>query len=118
MSAKRTPIEQFLPAYMKAAKEGMTKEAFAEQIGVKPSTVYQRVYEIRKNGHPEVPLLRSEGVKSLKERIDAILGDAKPEAKAPKQKAKAKAEPKVEEPKLVADDEADAEEQTLSEIFG
>jgi transposase len=108
------PIEKFLPLYMKAAETGMTKEEFAEKIGVLPATVYQRVYELRHEGL-DIPLLKSEGRVSKMEKAKAILaqlrGGAKAAEAAPKSPLKAKAKAKKEE---VVED-AVAEEPTLSE---
>lgn len=97
MTAKRIPIEKFLPLYLKAAEQGVTKEDFAKSVGLKPSTVYQRVYEIRAEGH-DIPLLRTAGRIPLNEKIQAILeeynadgGKAKPKA-VKKESAPAKQE--------------------------
>ena len=45
----RVSIEKFLPLYLEAVKNGLNREEFAEQIGVKPLTVYQRVVKLRQD---------------------------------------------------------------------
>lgn len=74
MADKRIPIEKFLPLYLKAAEEGMTKEDFAKKVGLKPSTVYQRVYELRADG-ADIPLLKTAGRIPIKDKVKAILAD-------------------------------------------
>lgn len=76
MTVKRIPVEKFLPLYMKAAEQGMTREEFAKSIGIQPTTVYQRVYEMRRKGH-DIPLLAAEGRTTLDEKIEAILAQCK-----------------------------------------
>jgi transposase len=90
MADRRIPIEQFLPLYLKAVEEGMTKEQFAKKIGVKPATVYQRVYELRRAG-AELPSLPAATRRSLSERVRDILaehqgGNGKAKAKPAKVK--------------------------------
>lgn len=100
MATKRIPIEKFLPLYLKAAEEGMTKEAFAESVGLKPATVYQRVYEIRAEGH-DIPLLRTAGRIPLNEKVQAILADytsGKVKAKPTQKKEVVKAEAEESDP--------------------
>ena len=100
MATKRIPIEKFLPLYLKAAEEGMTKEAFAESVGLKPATVYQRVYEIRAEGH-DIPLLRTAGRIPLNEKVQAILADytsGKVKAKPTQKKEAVKAEAEESDP--------------------
>jgi len=117
MATTRMPVEKFLPLYLKAHEDGLSKEEFARKLGVKPSTVYQRVYELR---HPadgssglDIPALRSESRVSkfakAREILEAYQG-GKAAAPAPKKKAapaKVAVEDKAvaEEPSLV--DEAD-----------
>lgn len=119
MATSRMPIEKFLPLYLKAHEEGLTKEEFARKLGVKPSTVYQRVYELRVElkGEVEIPLLKSEGKVSKLDKAREILASYGG-GKAPKKKAvKAKAdEAKAEEPEVEAQEE-DGEAQ-LADIFG
>jgi transposase len=115
------PIEKFLPLYMAAAESGMTKEEFATKIGVKPETVYQRVYELRRAGlADDIPLLRTEGrvpkIERAREILKARLGGGKV-AKAEKPKAKpAKVEAAADEPVLEKED--GTEEDELANIFG
>jgi DNA-binding Lrp family transcriptional regulator len=69
---------------MKAVEDGLTKEEFAKRVGLKPATIYQRVYELRKSGL-NIPLLVTSARLPLAERAKAILADyQKPKAKAKK----------------------------------
>ena len=54
----RTQIESFLWAYADAIRDKMTRLEFAEQMGVKADTIYQRVYELQCDGHdlPQLPV--------------------------------------------------------------
>lgn len=117
----RIPIEKFLPLYLKAHEDGLTKEEFARKLGIKPSTVYQRVYELRvelKNDGVEIPLLKSEGKVSKLDKAREILasyaGSKAPVAakkKAVAAKAKAVEVAVAEEPVL---EDGDSE---LADIF-
>ena len=111
MTAKRIPIEKFLPLYLKAAEQGLTKEEFAKTIGLKPATVYQRVYEMRANG-ADIPMLRSTGRLPLKARIEAILEDYNGKAKPKTKTAPAKKEPEEQV------DEEMTESDPLADILG
>ena len=71
-SQKRWTIDRFLPAYLEAAEKGMTREAFAESIGLKAETVYQRVYALRKK-RKDIPMLRSAGKIPMLEQADQIM---------------------------------------------
>jgi hypothetical protein len=105
MASKRIPIEQFLPLYLKAAEQGMTKEEFAESVGLKPATVYQRAYEIRAEGH-DIPLLKSAGRVPLREKVEAILADyssGKAKSKPAQKKEVTQAKETVEESDPLAD---------------
>ena len=112
MAKDRMPIEKFLPLYMKAAETGMTKEEFANKIGVLPATVYQRVYELRHEGL-DIPLLKSEGRVSKLERAKAILAGLRVGAKAGSVVVKAATKAKAVPAKKA--DAAAAEEPVLSE---
>lgn len=114
MANKRMSIAEFLPLYMEAAENGLTKEEFAAQIGVKPDTVYQRAYELRKGGlEDEIPLLRTEGrVPKLEKAREILKARRSGTAKAP---AKAKAK---EASKPAAEATAGGEEDELAAIFG
>lgn len=76
MSNQRWTIDKFLPLYLQAAAEGITKEEFAEQLGLKPDTVYQRVYALRRKG-ADIPLLKSAGKVPLMEQATKIIADFK-----------------------------------------
>jgi hypothetical protein len=49
---RRVPVEEFVVGVIKACKKGMTRNDFAKCIGLNPSSVYQRCYELRKQGVP------------------------------------------------------------------
>lgn len=69
----RVSIDEFLPLYLQAVKDGLTKEEFAESIGVKPLTVYQRVVKLRKDPRMKnLPHLKGEGRPSVEDRAAAI----------------------------------------------
>jgi len=72
--AVRNSIDTFLPAYLEAVRDGSTLEEFADSIGVKPLTVYQRVTKLRAGGL-DVPHLAGEtvGKASVMDRAAAIL---------------------------------------------
>jgi len=121
MAKDRMPIEKFLPLYLAAAEQGMTKEEFAEKIGVKPETVYQRVYELRRAGlADDIPLLKTEGRvpklerarEIIKARLNGGVKPSKPKAKADKPAS----EKPVAEP--VLEKEEDTAEDELANIFG
>ena len=54
----RTDIESFLWAYADAIRDRMTRQEFADSMGVRPDTIYQRVYELQCEGHdlPQLPV--------------------------------------------------------------
>jgi len=121
MASSRLPIEKFLPAYLKAVEEGVSKEEFARKIGLKASTVYQRVYELRREGH-DIPLLKCEGRQSRHDKAAKILAEFRKDKPATST-AKKKAEPApakkekvvaVESPVLEAEETSDE----LADIFG
>lgn len=111
MTAKRIPIEKFLPLYLKAVEQGLTKEEFAKTVGLKPATIYQRVYEMRAGG-ADIPMLRSAGRVPLKERIQAILEDYNGK---PKQVAKPAPAKREQEDEL---DGEVTESDPLADILG
>jgi hypothetical protein len=74
MGNQRWTIDRFLPLYLEASEKGVTKEDFAESVGLKPDTVYQRVYALRRKGM-DIPLLRSKGKIPMLEQADKILAE-------------------------------------------
>jgi hypothetical protein len=76
--AVRNGIEAFLPAYLEAVENGVRLEDFADSIGVKPLTVYQRVAKLRAGGL-DVPQLAGDtvGRASVLDRAAAILAQFK-----------------------------------------
>jgi hypothetical protein len=86
----------------------VTKEDFARKVGLKPSTVYQRVYELRRD-EPGIPLLKSEGRRSLRDKVQAIMADYQ----GGNGKAKAKPAKKIE-----AEEEMEDQADPLADILG
>jgi hypothetical protein len=116
MGNQRWTIDRFLPLYLEAAEQGMTKEQFAEKLGLKPETVYQRAYALRRQGK-DIPLLRSAGKIAMLEQADKIL-----EAYRAK-KSGITAAPKVRQGKeeavaVVAPPVPDAESPDIASILG
>jgi len=57
----RWSIADFLPLYLDAVKNGLTKEEFADRLGVKPLTIYQRVVKLRQDDRlKNLPHLKGE----------------------------------------------------------
>ena len=103
MGSKRWSIHEFLPLYLDAAEQGVTKEDFAKQLGIKPETVYQRVYALRRAGK-DIPLLRSVGKMPLLEQADIVLAQYKAKkAKAKPADTKAEHAPSRKEEKTEAE---------------
>lgn len=106
MADRRIQLDEFLPAYLKACEQGLTREEFARKMGLKPATVYQRAYELRrqlKERGQSLPALRTEGRKSLLDRATAIL-----------EKHSGKPKPKKAEPEAEMEDAEDP----LAELLG
>lgn len=77
MAKKRTQIDEFLTAYWKAVDEGLTRDEFAQRIGVKVQTVYQRVYELNrglKERGQSLPLLPTGGRRSVLDKAAELMG--------------------------------------------
>jgi hypothetical protein len=107
-SKTKMPIEQFIPLYLAAHKAGLTKEEFAKKIGVSPITVYQRVYELNREGLG-LPILGAKPKMSLIDRAKAAMQAAGTSTAEPKGKAKAAA--KVVEPKVEVEEADEVEPQ-------
>lgn len=121
------PLETFLLEYKAAVRDGLTTAQLAERLGMKPGTVQQRIYDLRKKLAPEsieLPRLKSARTpvgSTLVERAKAILcSDEEPTAKKAKP-AKKKAEVVVvaeEEEVLAEEPSVDQEDQdALDAIF-
>lgn len=110
---KRMMIDRFLPLYLEAAEKGVTKEEFAEQVGLKPDTVYQRVYALRRKGM-DIPLLRSKGKIPLLEQADKILTEYRAKRGTPAP-AESKAPKAKENPTKAAAPKADADPALVGE---
>lgn len=100
---RRLTIDVFLPLYLKAVDEGMTKEDFARKVGLKPATVYQRVYELRREG-ADLPLLATTSRRPIKDRAKSIISEYQSrKAKKAEPKAAAPVEEEQELPDALAD---------------
>ena len=78
MVKQRTSIDEFLPAYLKAFNDGLSREDFAAQINVTVTTIYQRVYDLNRRlqaaGKPRLPHLKlSRRRPTLAERAAAVM---------------------------------------------
>lgn len=94
MADRRIQIDEFLPAYLKACEQGMTREDFARKMGLQVATVYQRAYELRRKLQErgqDLPMLRMEGKKALIDKASAIIEKHMGKPARPK-----KVEPEVE----------------------
>ncbi len=70
----RWSIDTFLPMYLEAVQNGLTRDEFAVQIGVKPLTVYQRVVKLRQDPRlKNLPHLKGEDRPSVADKAAAIL---------------------------------------------
>lgn len=72
MAKRRIPIDEFLPLYLQAFEDGLTRDEFAERVGLKPMTVYQRIYELREQ-NPDIPLLKTSGRATTSQKVQAIM---------------------------------------------
>ena len=71
--AVRWSVESFLPLYLEAVQNGLTKEEFADRLGVKPLTVYQRVVKLRQDPRlKSLPHLRGDDRPSVADKAAAI----------------------------------------------
>lgn len=75
MASKRSrmTVAKFIPLYMAAVDAGVTREEFARKLGVKPDTIYQRVYDLNTNHGAGLPQLRCEGRAPLAEQVKQAL---------------------------------------------
>lgn len=85
---RRTKEDDFIRAYCAAYKAGLTRQEFADSIGVTSRTVYQRAWEINAEGHrislPLLPLIRPTDTGALiraelREEEEQDQEDAEPE---------------------------------------
>ena len=74
---KRVSTAVFVPAYLKAVATGMTREDLAAQLGIEPSSIYQRVYDMYQKGacQKTFPHLPTAGKQSYLDRIQAAVDD-------------------------------------------
>ena len=74
---KRVSTAVFVPAYLKAVATGMTREDLAAQLGIEPSSIYQRVYDMYQKGacQKTFPHLPTTGKQSYLDRIQAAVDD-------------------------------------------
>lgn len=76
---KRLSSEQFVPLYLEAVEAEMTREDFADKIGVTSMTVYQRIYEMHQKGacKKTFPQLQTKGRRSYMDKINAAVEEWK-----------------------------------------
>lgn len=78
-NAEKMSIDAFLPKYIEAVNSDMTKEEFANSIGLAAASVYQRITKLRKElkdlgEDPErIPHLKGEGRAPVSEKALDIL---------------------------------------------
>jgi hypothetical protein len=76
MSKSQIQVEDFVRSYLSAAERGLTREAFAKELGIAPETVYQRVYSLNrllaKEGR-QLPTLPTSGRRSIADRALAAI---------------------------------------------
>lgn len=121
----RVPVEKFVKAYLAALRDGKTYLELAQELGLKHGTVYQRAYELRKQGFTELkPLTHASRqanvlARAKKAAEEFLLGDGPAKEKpkpAPKKQAEKQAEVKAA---LKEGEELEADEaETLDSIFG
>ena len=121
----RVKVEDFVSAYLAAVRDGKTYMQLAEELGLKPSTVYQRAYELRRNGFAELCPLAHAGRQSnvqarARKAVEDFLTGNQPVKEKPKPVAKKQAEKQAEVKAALKDgDELEADEaETLDSIFG
>jgi len=69
----RWSVVDFLPQYLEAVKQGLTRDEFAAQLGVKPLTVYQRVVKLRQDSRMKnLPHLKGEDRATVADKAAAI----------------------------------------------
>ena len=73
---EKVSVEQFVWAVVKARKDGRSTQQLANQLGLTYSTVYQRMYELRKSGVP-LPKLCANSRLTVAERAKEVLKQAR-----------------------------------------
>ena len=69
----RWSIDSFLPLYLDAVQKGQTRDEFADGLGVKPLTIYQRVVKLRQDPRlANLPHLKGEDRPSVADKAAAI----------------------------------------------
>lgn len=101
-------LPSFLKAYLAAFDAGMGRDEFAESIGVKPTTVYTRVYELRKL-HPDLPMMKptTAKVKGRAALVESVLAEWKAKS----------SQPEVTEEAITAEFAGDGDDSDLSQFF-
>lgn len=69
----RMTVAKFIPMYLAAVEAGTTREEFARQLGVKPDTIYQRVYDLNRQHGAALPQLPSGGRISMADQVQAAI---------------------------------------------
>jgi len=119
---RKVSVEDFVKGYLRACRDGKTREEFAAEIGLKPLTVYHRAYEIRKSLKGRGMAFPTISLGQKRSLIDLIMkavaeenGEVKPPRKERKRHAaESAAKPRVEVEEPAADDDNDA----LARLFG
>lgn len=85
----RWSIEEFLSLYLDAVENGLTKEEFADSIGLKPLTVYQRVVKLRRDPRlKSLPHLKNDDRPSVIDRAAAVFAQFTAKAAARQRKSR------------------------------
>lgn len=71
--SKKMPVDKFIPLYMAAVDAGMTRDEFAKKLGVRPETVYQRVYDLNTKHDAGLPQLKMDERLSKAEAVKAAI---------------------------------------------
>jgi hypothetical protein len=105
----RMQTSTFVPLYLAAVEQDMTRQDFAESIGVQTSTVYQRIKDMHDKGacKKTFPQLRARGKRSFKETVEAAVaayrnGSASPKADLAVDAAKVTVKPAAKATKVEA----------------
>ena len=76
---RRTSVETFVWGVVEANKKGWCREELAIKLSLKPETIYQRIYELRRQGVkiPCLPAQRAKDKISVADRANRVLREAR-----------------------------------------
>jgi|688.fasta_scaffold417385_3 hypothetical protein len=76
---RRTSVESFVWGVIEANKKGWCREDLAVKLGMKPASIYQRTYELRRQGVkiPCLPARQAIEKASVAERANRVLREAR-----------------------------------------